>query len=217
MTLARPYILNGDLFPINTAWVLPRQKAIYLTIQKAASTSLHALCLSLGGLKYSFWKRKSESLPADYFKFSFVRNPYDRLVSCFADKILNSSVRGHGLPKMPRALFELGFRPKMSFERFLRLAVSLPDNIADRHVLSQHAFVTDKDGSLLLDDLGCFENLASDVARIFGCLGAQVALPHCNASPKRASWQSYYTPELAKLVRNRYRKDFELFGYSEVP
>ncbi|MGF1523655.1 MAG: sulfotransferase family protein [Leptolyngbyaceae cyanobacterium] len=154
----------------------------------------------------------------DYFKFCFVRNPWDRLVSCYSEKIksdknfsgkTNSFKNGvhKGFLK-----YEI-FRANMSFEEFLRAVASIPDNEAEQHFRSQHTFLTDKDGKWISDFIGKFENLDQDFHEIFRRLQRpDIQLPLSNQTG-HAKYRSYYTDELLDVFRERYAKDISLFEY----
>lgn len=149
-----------------------------------------------------------------YFKFSFVRNPWDRLVSEYR---------------------YLGFDGKTPFSTFVKESLAETDEYSDiaRHVCPQIDFLTDAGGKLVVDFVGRFESFNDDfdfVARRLE-LG-DVVLPHQNASqgrtPSRLSrlfagtrgkqgrrpYQGYYDDELRKQVTAFYSRDIERFGYS---
>ena len=137
------------------------------------------------------------------YVFAVARNPYDRLVSqfCYA--------RQHG-PRLHKRL-----DPTASFDCYVRTLyknwddiVTHPDHWRASHVLPQCAFV---DG---IDNVHVFrtETLCRDWQHI--CF--ELELPHTKLPRARASRNKpRMTAELAKLVYEMYRGDFERFGYDE--
>lgn len=139
-------------------------------------------------------------LPADdfesYFKFAFVRNPFDRFVSYCA-----FMTRDDGA-------FERD--PKRVMRHFL-----FEDRPMD-HLLfhPQHTFVSDESGKLAADYVGRVESLQSSYDAVCAHLGMPAAvLEKVNASV-RADYRSYYDANLVDAVSKLYQRDIELFGYS---
>ena len=138
-------------------------------------------------------------LPAEtvssYFKFGFVRNPYDRFVStCFFLNRRNPGFAGN----------EVGFmRQAIGNTRFLQRILVRP----------QHHLLTDDDGTLMMDYVGRYETLQESFDEICRHIGlAPSKLARKNASRHR-SYECYYDATLKRAVAGYYRKDFELFGY----
>ena len=78
--------------------------------------------------------------------FAFVRNPWDRLMSCYRDKI-RGEVDGYTYctirPGVANCLAQFdAFVPGMSFADFVVAVASIRDEDADGHFRSQHTFVT---------------------------------------------------------------------------
>ena len=129
-----------------------------------------------------------------FFKFAFVRNPFDRFVSYCA---FITRAEGH---------FERD--PKAVMRHYLA-------NPPARHILfqPQHAFVTDPDGKLLSDDLGRVEEMQQSYDRIAERIGIpSQPLDKVNASSRR-DYREYYDPSLKSGVARLYARDIELFGY----
>lgn len=131
----------------------------------------------------------------DYFKFAFVRNPFDRFVSycAFATSREGSFARD----------------PKRVMRHFLFTAPPL------QHVIfrPQHLFLTDMDGRLLVDRLGKVETMQADYDGICAQIGiATSPLDHANRS-RRGDYRDYYDQELIDGVAKIYARDLELFGY----
>jgi hypothetical protein len=147
---------------------------------------------------------------------AFVRNPWDRLVSCYKDKIAEGSVTEDGTRKTreDRAMYRnAGFEKDMPFEEFVRLVSETPDANANRHFRSQHTYLTDKHGRLLPTRIGRFERLSEDFNAIMESLGAgHITLPRLRYSDA-ADYRAYYTEELRDIVAERFRGDIELFDY----
>lgn len=148
-----------------------------------------------------------------YFKFAFVRNPWDRLVSCYMSKVVQG---GSGM-KM-RKYGGIRIRRDMTFEEFAKAVCQIPDEEANIHFRSQHVFVCD-DGPekhLLADFVGRFENLEEDFEFVAERIGLKTGLPHAGSSRSKNlhSYRTFYDENLARMVGERYREDVEIFGYS---
>ena len=129
-----------------------------------------------------------------FFKFAFVRNPFDRFVSYCAF--------------MTRAEGDFERDPKRVMRHFIA-------NPPWAHLLfqPQHSFVTDEDGQLLTEQLGRVEEMQSSYDQIAGRIGIPTApLERVNSS-KRRDYREYYEPELIAGVAGLYARDLELFGY----
>ena len=131
---------------------------------------------------------------AAFFKFAFVRNPFDRFVS-YASFITREV--GH---------FERD--PKKVMRHFL--ANPPMDHILFR---PQHEFVTDAQGNLLTDYIGRVEKMQQSYVEIAARIGIpSTVLEKVNAS-KRRDYREYYDQELIDGVAKLYARDLELFGY----
>ena len=153
----------------------------------------------------------------DYFVFAFVRNPWDRLLSCFFSKI-DPTLDDDGVVFKNGVEFNFWkygamFHGTMSFTDFVRATTSIPDEEADIHFSSQYRHLTDAHGSLVPDFIGRFESLAHDFSEICERLKmAEVLLPH-RLKTDHGHYSQYYTKETQALVEERYPKDIDLFGF----
>ena len=186
-----------------------------LKIQKVASTSLWVSMAQLLG--HSVKTREqllgiqlpklSGLLLQEYpkvFKAGFVRNPWDRLLSCYLQKKV---YKRHKFYKRNN------IDPEISFPDFVKTVCAIPDWKADKHFRSQFTFVCNFEGELLTDYIGRFEYLNEDfntMCRLANLPNA--VLPHWNTTAHEV-YTKYYTPVLVDQVAQRYEIDLALFGY----
>lgn len=134
-----------------------------------------------------------------YFKFTIVRNPWDRTISQYLYMKGRDDLRDF-----------IGMRVDDPLGRYLEL-------IQDKaHVqwLPQVAFIRDQDGRNLVDFIGRFEAFDQSVVRIMDRLGMRVAsIPHENRT-RRDPYRHYYDPETSEMVASMYAEDIKLFGYT---
>lgn len=129
-----------------------------------------------------------------YFKFAFVRNPWDRLVSMYNAEVKKNRKRRH---RRVRAMSD--------FSEFLRYAI--------RHrMLQQHPLILDHQERVGVDFLGYYENLAEDYAVVRDRLELDVELPRLNAFDHKP-YREYYTDQTRALVARYWARDIELLGY----
>jgi hypothetical protein len=131
---------------------------------------------------------------ADFFKFAFVRNPFDRFVSYCAFMTRQS---GH---------FETD--PKAVMRHFIA-------NPPWQHILfqPQHSFVTDAGGEMLADEVGRVETMQESYDRIAARIGIPTAALDKVNSSKRQNYRDYYDAPLIDGVASLYARDLEYFGY----
>jgi hypothetical protein len=129
------------------------------------------------------------------FKFAFVRNPWDWLVSYY-----------HFHLQCPKHHRHTYVRRLGSFAEFVRWRV-------ERQRRPQADFLTDRDGRLLVDFLGRYETLHDDFGAICRRLGIQCELEWHNRS-ERGDYRTYYDDATAALVAEHCRPDIEAFGYT---
>jgi len=177
---------------------LEKNKIIYIPVPKAAQSSIRNACNKIERTNLS-----KKYNPKAYFVFSFVRNPYDRVVSCYEDKINNSKEKekqgkfNNFLSKYPQLSKE-----HLSFKGFVKFIHKIPDFQADQHFRSQYLFLTDKKGNLIPGFVGKFENLDEDFKKACKKAGVEnpPELPQRNKSKRKKDYRDYYDEETKKLV-----------------
>jgi hypothetical protein len=148
---------------------------------------------------------------ARYFKFTIVRNPWARLVSCYQDKIIRLKPTASNLRSAKHGnnlRWQLNLQ-KPSFKEFLEIVTKAENIQADDHWDTYHNRVVFED----VDFIGRLENIQEDFNTICDKLGIpQLELPHRNKS-KHKHYSEYYDDESIELVAKAYKKDIDLFGY----
>lgn len=224
-------------------------KCIFIHIPKSAGTSIKALLCQkesggsnshpsffqipdefrfeppaphLRAIDYLKYGLVNQTTFDSYYKFAFVRNPWDRIVSEY-------KFRRHS--------------HKYDFKSFLLHHFPVPvwsDEYC--HILPQYDFLFDNQGNLLVDFVGKYENLKNDFNIVCEKLGiTQKNLPHKNKSfslnrqfhnnpveiiknireilsitawkNNFTSYMEYYDDESKEFVGELYKKDIEVFDY----
>lgn len=201
-----------------------KYKCIHVHIPKCAGTSIdYALHGKLPGgwnKKKKLWKQHctakdvkkhfaSEEQWSNYFKFSIVRNPFDRIVSSYN--------------WICRKIKPCGFRDFLLFNHFVFrtgpfkevLNPDLTHQARNRyHQIKPSIDYLFEDDILLVDYVGKFENLKDEWNFICEKLGAKIKLPHRNKlSRDDKHYRDYYNDETREFVSQTYKKDLEIFGY----
>jgi hypothetical protein len=186
-----------------------RHQCIFIHIPKSAGTSVAKSLFGELPYHYSaiqyrviFGRRAFNR----YFKFAFVRNPWDRLYSAY------SYLRGGGWNEKDREWFQKNISHLNEFNKFV-LEWLEEDRLKDHmHLKPQSDFICDVMGRPLLNYLAYFETLTVDFENIAKILGSQAALYHVNAS-KREDYREIYTQDAIDKVRRIYQQDIDNFGY----
>ena len=136
-----------------------------------------------------------EDVFASYFKFAFVRNPFDRFVSYCAF--------------MTRANDAFAVNPQRVMEHFLF------HEPPDSHILfqPQYTILANGDGRLLADDVGRVESMQQHYDRFCARIGISSCLLKQVNRSRHGDYRQYYTSRLVEAVATRYAQDLELFGY----
>jgi hypothetical protein len=143
-----------------------------------------------------------------YFKFAFVRNPWDRLVSTFF-YLENDGACGDDPLKKASWIDPAGG----DFTRFVKdvLSSDFDSLYKPNHLLPQHVWFVE-DGELMVDFVGRYESLQADWAQLAPKLNAKAELPVFNRSQHK-HYTEYYDDEMVEIVANIYQQDIELFDY----
>ena len=178
---------------------------IWYTTPKCGSRTLHNIFRENN---INFPTEKYTQVPnfaKNYFSFSIVRNPWDRLVSCWMQKIIRQEPTEKQFRKGTR--WELNYQ-KPSFKDFTRI-ISDDENITkDKHWDLYFNIIPVSD----IDFIGRFENLQEDFNTICDKIGIpQQKLPHKNKS-KHKHYTEYYDEETKQIVAERYAQYIDYFG-----
>ena len=102
-----------------------------------------------------------------------------------------------------------------TFKEFLKMPFEEMTDFQYFHSIPQHDFITDKNGNIdYLDHIGKLEEFSTTL-KYFKSLGYEIKKTYLEQE-NRSNWKNYrdyYDDESVELVRNRYKKDIELFNY----
>lgn len=187
-----------------------RHRALFIHVPKSAGRSV------VRGL---FDVKSVEHAPADwyqqldpdkfqrYFKFTFVRNPWDRAVSAYTYLAQGGSAASE--EDRHWAAFVNDYD---SFDDFIQRWLSYDNAMRNALFTPQALFLKDVFGRIDMDFIGRFERLREDFDTVAHKLGVDAQLPHLNQS-RSAAYQSFYSDSSREIVARVYAEDIEAFGY----
>ena len=197
--------------------------------QAAAPYYHHATCLELR----QHFERKGWDWDS-YFKFAFVRNPWDRALSqyLYLKRRTESGRNGWRLPIRPLSGFPAWCEQSPSEyssveleQGFHRLA---PEGRARRatrekalnqlkHLKAvwndQWSWLAEPGGGLLVDSVGRYEALEEDFAAICQLIGIRAGLPVLNTTA-HGHYRDHYSEAAQRVVGERFQRDVRAFGYA---
>jgi len=172
-------------------------KCIFVHITKTAGSSI-TKCLGghdIGSPHRDIFKYRSTLPPQifnNYFKFAFVRNPWDRMVSEYHYQRQRKD----------------GKKTNLSFIEYLKQGH--PSQTSNQ--LKWISTITNNNIKILVDFVGKFENLEEDIKLISKKINYEIILPKINSS-EHDNYQKYYTDETKNIVANSHKHDIEYYKY----
>ena len=175
-------------------------KLIYIHIPKTGGTSLKKAIYGYypkgDHQKWGVVKEVSAATWDTYFKFSFVRNPWDWVYSIYSFYRMGKKY----------TLVEANVLPD-TFEEFIYDLDKYLDILGLN--INQCDFIGDE-----LDHIGRFETINDDFKFIMEKLGMNgLKLPHIRQSKRNVDYHEVYNDDMVEIVRNKFTKDIEKFGY----
>lgn len=196
-----------------------KYKFIFIHIPKTAGTTicsswegspLKHICKKTGvlGGTHKTALELQTMFPAEfktYFKFSVVRNPYDRFVSKFFFKQLNK-----------REDFNLQWTDKES-EGLLPQMYWITDRSQYYEGKGPYDRPDVHYGKVIMDKILRFENLVSELSEVFEQLGIEESakvMPHFRKTRSVGTYHNYFDTYMKALVTFLYREDLERLNYT---
>lgn len=152
----------------------------------------------------------------DFFRFTFVRNPFDRFLSAYLDKICGNQPekqqvdvrweKKHGKKK-----------DMLSFADFIEVIEETPDTARDKHWRTQSALTMIN--QLNFHHVGRLETFNMDIVKIqsmgrIDFRNIKEFSPHKTDAAKKRM-EHYKSKKLIEKVSKMYEIDFEKFAYSK--
>lgn len=203
---------------------LANKHCVYFSIPKNASTSLKAVIndiekmLWLGDIKARELEQRNNRLPksrsnllcirlmdelpeswGSLFKFSVVRNPWDRFISSW-----------HHIMEMDKKKYSLLEIIDMAKKKRERKEY---DSKQGWHLSGQFEHLSDRNGIFQMDRIIRFENLQTEFNELLTSIGENIVkLPHKNKTEHK-HYTEYYNEETIERVYQIYKDDIGYFGY----
>lgn len=250
---------NGMRWPYGTIMVSERHKLMYIPVAKCACTSLKSMMVELAGvdraaialelgvhfvtdrfntgvqLKDKPIDEARKILASDeYFKFSVIRDPFERLVSAYLEKFVykRHSQRNlmHTRPVIShvQGTADIDLQQGISFDQFLEYILGQDAFDLDAHWRPQYLYFR---GVPHISRIYRLEGIAELERDLLQKLGITVTLGHENKTGKSAlrlpqastlssrefddreafDPDSFLTTPHADAIRQYYREDFEFY------
>jgi hypothetical protein len=212
LTAALPLLL-----PSKSPFLPPilERRAIFIHVPKAAGSSLKEEIYGerVGGhRRIAEFRAYDPGRTADFYKFTFVRNPWDRLLSAYS--YLQQGVDSTARDRAFASRYLSQFR---DFEAFV---IGLGDRRTREPILHYDHFRPQSYWMCLpgqrdhaLDFVGRFESMERDLAAVRHHLGLPARPLGKSRSSRHQDYMAAYSPAMIDIVAGIYSDDIDLLGY----
>ncbi len=189
-------------------------KFIFVHIPKTAGTSMEVALADAWNNEQKYFVGKNDHLDVwtthfsikqilevhseaqGYFKFCFVRNTWDRLLSAYM-------FRHHHHTMTDKRKY-----------KSLKAFIKNDGRTGNTHTHSQLKFILGDNGKINMNFIGRYENLENDFKTVCDRIGIQRQLPRSHyKSTKREHYSRYYDQETVDLVYKKYKTEINYFNY----
>ena len=182
-----------------------KHKFIFIHVPKNAGTSIRN-SFNINGYDKKVVSRRyphstcseikkycGEEVWNSYYRFAFVRNPFDRLVSFYHFHKSNQ------------------YKHKVGRERaYTQTFKEWVMNTKDKNVIQTQSDYLDEQ----INFIGCYEDLQKDFNSVCNQIGIpSYERPHYNQS-QHEHWSTFWDDELNEYILDKYQRDFQNFAYS---
>jgi chondroitin 4-sulfotransferase 11 len=155
-----------------------------------------------------YYEKNKKELFDNYFKFTFVRNPFDWLLSTYyyiikTNHELNSVIKN------------------MTFYQFLEYYINVMmknenKQLGHNKVVTLYEYITDDSGELAVDFVGKYENIQDDMKFVCNKINTQYKIvPFINVNINRErDYKKYYDAQSINFVKKHFEKDLDYFKYT---
>lgn len=197
-------------------------KSIFIHIPKCAGTSMSNIAWNTGSGHKTISEYKSDGVDLDnYFKWCFVRNPWERIASAYEDcpEIFQFA------PTFEDFINTLYSKkqnfPKSEIKFFQYFDIGFPLKYYRIHFMPMNLLIK-INGELCIDFIGRYENLQEDwvnLQRKININPQNLILSNArkqkvNFGRKTSYYKDLYNQYLIDLVGELYEEDIKLFNYS---
>ena len=155
------------------------------------------------------WRKRLKAKWNAFFKFTMVRNPWDRVLSwyLFCRQLRNIAPKEQYIYQMPfESWVNNGMRTHWETSNV---------KFNGENPLTLHEYIMDGP-KLIVDFVGRFEHLSQDFNKVCKMIGApNRRLPHIYKTRKASDhYRNYYNEITKKTIAKTFEKDIELFKYT---
>ena len=187
-----------------------QHQALFIHVPKSAGRSVVRGMFDVKSVEHApadWYQRLDADKFQRYFKFTFVRNPWDRAVSAYT--YLSKGGSAASEEDQQWADFVNGFE---SFDDFVCRWMTPENAMRNALFTPQVVFLKDIFGAINMDFIGRFENLQTDFDTVAQKLGVETQLPHLNQSGAQA-YTSFYSDRSKAIIADVYAEDVSAFNY----
>jgi len=186
-------------------------KCIYIHIPKTGGVSINQRLfnnlgsshMTIKGCSLIFSKLEFDS----YYKFSVVRNPFDRLASAYF------FLKESGFHEKDQQWFSENLSKYNTFQDFVINWVNKKNVYSSIHFIPQYEFVCIND-KLSIDEVFKLEEIDAAYKKIARKLNIKdMTLSKLNAGKNKIDYMELYDKKSLAIVENIYKKDFVIFDY----
>jgi hypothetical protein len=135
----------------------------------------------------------------DYFWFAFLRNPFDRVIACYKDKVLN---------ELGDEKYKPLYNPDLTFEKFVNFISVTPDDIIDWHLKSQDFYI----GQYIdnMNFIGHVDFFPMGMEFVKKRINNNFSYGHLRKTKPFKKGSYFVNMELENKILIRYKRDFDL-------